>query len=48
MVTINTIDDLIDEIGEGKTAELFIEYFIRLAGPELPPPSKDLKDLWSE
>lgn len=45
---IKNIDDLIDELGERKTAELFIEYFIRLAGPELPPPSKDLKDLWSE
>lgn len=47
-MNINTIDDLINELGEEKTAELFIEYFIRLAGPELPPPSKDLKDLWSK
>lgn len=47
-MNINTIDDLINELGEEKTTELFIEYFIRLAGPELPPPSKDLKDLWSE
>lgn len=47
-MTIRNIDDLINELGEKKTAELFIEYFIRLAGPELPSPSKDLKNLWGE
>ena len=47
-MTITNIDDIINELGEEKTAELFMEYFIRLAGPVLPPPSKDLKDLWSE